>query len=41
MDLDEVYSLAEDDYLELMISNSDNIGSVTSDTYLEVTREGL
>ena len=41
VDLDEVYSLAEDDYLELMISNSDNIGSVTSDTYLEVTREGL
>jgi len=39
--LDETIYLLEDDFLELMVSNSDNTGSITTDTYLELVREGL
>jgi len=41
VDLDEIYSLVEDDYLELMISNSDNTGNILPTTYLELVREGV
>lgn len=39
--LDETLNLLEDDFLELMVSNSDNTGSFTTDTYLELVREGV
>ena len=39
--LNETIYLLEDDFLELMVSNSDNTGNVTTDTYLELVREGL
>jgi len=41
VDLDEVYSLADSDYVELLILDSDNSGSITTDSYLEVVRLGL
>jgi len=39
--LNETIYLLEDDFLELVVSNSDNTGNVTTDTYLELVREGL
>jgi hypothetical protein len=41
VDLDQVLYLNEDDYVELMVSNSDNTGSVLDTTYLELVREGV
>lgn len=41
VELDEIFILLEDDYIELMISNSDNTGSILSTTYLELVREGV
>lgn len=41
LDLDIILYLQEDDYLELMVSNSDNTGSVLDNTYLELVREGV
>lgn len=41
VELDEVFYLVEDDYLELMISNSDNTGAIISTSYLELVREGV
>jgi hypothetical protein len=41
LDLDIILYLQEDDYLELMVSNSDNTGSILDTTYLELVREGV
>ena len=41
VELDEIFYLLEDDYIELMISNSDNTGSILSTSYLEIVREGV
>jgi len=41
IELDEIFELQEDDYLELMISNSDNTGAILSTSYLELVREGV
>lgn len=41
VDLDVILELAEDDFLELLISNSDNTGTILSNTYLELVREGV
>lgn len=39
--LDELIYLNEDDFLELMVSNSDNTGAILSTVYLELVREGV
>ncbi len=41
IELDEIFELQEDDYVELMISNSDNTGAILSTSYLELVREGV
>lgn len=41
LDFDEVLSLSSDDFIQLILSNSDNTGGVTTDTYLELVREGV
>lgn len=41
IELDEIFQLNEDDYVELMISNSDNTGAILSTSYLELVREGV
>jgi len=41
LDFDEVLELASDDFIQLIISNSDNTGAVTDETYLELVREGV
>lgn len=39
--LDELIYLNEDDFLEMLVSNSDNTGSVLNTVYLELVREGV
>jgi len=39
--LDEIYNLSADDFVEINISNSGNIGSVGNTAYLEITRLGV
>jgi len=39
--LDEIYSLAENDYLEMYVQNSDNTGSVSNTAYIEISRKGV
>lgn len=41
IELDEIFQFQEDDYVELMISNSDNTGAILSTSYLELVREGV
>lgn len=41
VDLDEIYSLLDNDYIELYIKDSDNVGSITLNSYLEIVRLGL
>lgn len=39
--VDEIYELAINDYLELFINDLDSTGSLTTSTYLELTRIGV
>lgn len=41
IELDELFYLIADDYLELMVSNSDNTGAILSTSYVELVREGV
>ena len=41
IELDEIYQFNTDDYIELVISNSDNTGSILATSYLEIVREGV
>ena len=41
LDFDEVLELASDDFIQLIISNSDNTGAANQETYLELVREGV
>ena len=41
IELDELFYLLADDYLELMVSNSDNTGAILSTSYVELVREGV
>lgn len=41
VDLDLLLQLSEDDYIELLVSNSDNTGTILDSTYLELIREGV
>jgi hypothetical protein len=39
--LNNLYILNADDYLELIISNSGNSGAITTESYLELSRQGV
>lgn len=41
IDLDEVYSLSVEDYIELYITESGNTGTILTTSYLEIVRLGL
>lgn len=41
IELDEIFYFLEDDFIELMISNSDNTGAILNTSYLELVREGV
>lgn len=41
IELDEIFQLQEDDFIELILSNSDNTGAILSTSYLELVREGV
>jgi len=41
LELDEIFSLAADDYLELYVKNTDNTGEIATTTYLELVRLGV
>ena len=41
VDLDEVYSLADSDYVQILASESNNTGTISTNSYLEVVRLGL
>lgn len=41
IELDEIYELQEDDFIELMLTNGDNTGALLSTSYLELVREGV
>lgn len=39
--IDEIYELTADDYLEILASDSASVGSITTDSYFEITRIGV
>lgn len=41
LEFDEIYSLSDDDYIELVASNSGSVGTLLSTTYLELVRLGV
>lgn len=40
-DFDQVVYLAEDDFIELRVTNTDNVGNIKENSYLELVREGV
>lgn len=40
-ELDDIYQLNQNDYIQLVVNDSTSIGTITSNTYLEVVRLGV
>lgn len=41
LEFDEIYELADNDYIELIASNSGSVGTLLASTYLEIVRLGV
>lgn len=39
--IDEIYNFSANDYIEIVVSNSESTGQINSDAYLEITRLGV
>jgi hypothetical protein len=40
-ELDDIYQFNQNDYVQLLVSDSTSIGTITANTYLEIVRQGV